>query len=211
MIKIIKRHSSGFTLLELIIAISIFSVLSVMAYGGLKTVLDARDANQKVARRVAEVQLAMLRVSNDLQHAVERTVRDAFGSPLPSMMTLQSEQFLLEWTRSGYSNLGEYKRSNLQRVAYNLKENELNNKLDLVRITWPVLDRTQSTEPVESILISGIESLEWKFNSNANTSSSSWPSAASLSTGDIKTLPRAVELSLVFDDIGEIRRVILVP
>ena len=206
-----RQYISGFTLLELLIAISIFSMLSVMAYGGLKTVLDSRDANQRIAKRVSEVQLAMLRVSNDLQHAVERTVRDAFGTPLPSMMTLQSAQFLLEWTRSGYNNLSEFKRSNLQRVAYNLKESELNEKLDLVRITWPVLDRTQGTEPVESIIISGIESLEWKFNDRANNSSSGWPSDALFAAGDITTLPRAVEMTLTFEDIGEIRRVVLVP
>lgn len=200
-----KQFSSGFTLLELLIAISIFSVLSVMAYGGLKTILDSRDANQKIAKRVSEVQLAMLRVSNDLQQSVERTVRDAFGAPLPSMMTLQSEQFSLEWTRSGYSNLGGFKRSDLQRVAYNLKGN------NLIRITWPVLDRTQSTESVESILISGIESLEWKFNGSANASSSSWPSSDLLTLGDIKTLPRAVELTMTFEDIGDVRRVVLVP
>ncbi len=206
-----RQYSFGFTLLELLIAISIFSMLSVMAYGGLKTVLDSRDANQKVAKRVADVQLVMLRVSNDLQQAVERTVRDAFGTPLPSMMTLQSGEASLEWTRSGYINLGEFKRSDLQRVAYKLKKNELTHILELVRVTWPVLDRTQSTEPVESILISGIESLEWKFNSNSNTESSGWPSSELLAVGDIITLPRAVEMTMIFDDIGEIRRVILVP
>lgn len=209
--KVINRqYLLGFTLLELLIAISIFSVLSVMAYGGLKTVLDSRDANQKVAKRVADIQLVVLRVSNDLQQAVERTVRDAFGDPLPSMMTSQSDETLLEWTRSGYINLGEFKRSNLQRVAYKLKESESGDKENLVRVTWPVLDRTQGTEPVESIIISGIESLEWKFTDNS-TASSSWPSNALLAASNIKTLPRAVEMILTFKEIGEIRRVILVP
>lgn len=206
-----KQFPSGFTLLELLIAISIFSVLSVMAYGGLKTVLDSRDANQKTAKRVADVQLAMLRVSNDLQHAAERTVRDAFGTPLPSMMTSQTESTSLEWTRAGYSNLGEFKRSDLQRVAYNLKENEFEpDLLDLVRITWPVLDRTQGTEPVESIIISGVESIEWNFNNRTNTASSNWPITTG-TTLDIITLPRAIELNMTFEDIGKIRRVILIP
>lgn len=200
-----RQYHTGFTLLELLIAISIFSVLSVMAYSGLKTVLDSRDASQQKAERVADIQIAMLRINNDLLHATERTVRDAFGSPISSMMTLQSGDSSLEWTRSGYSNPGEFKRSNLQRVAYKLNEN------NLVRVTWPVLDRTQGTEPTESILISDIESLEWNFIDQSNAASSDWPTTAAFAAGRITELPRAVELLINFNDIGEIRRVILLP
>jgi len=201
----LRQSQAGFTLLELLVAISIFSMLSVMAYSGLKTVLDARDANQNIAERVADIQLAMLRINNDLQHAIERTVRDAFGASMPSMMTLQTGESSLEWTRAGYSNPGEFKRSDLQRIAYKLNEN------NLVRITWPVLDRTQGTEPVESILISEIESIEWNFYDQANAESSSWPTTVASSAGRLAELPKAVELQINFDDIGEIRRIFLLP
>lgn len=201
----LRQSQAGFTLLELLVAISIFSMLSVMAYSGLKTVLDSRDANQKIAERVANLQLAMLRINTDLQHAIERTVRDAFGTPIPSMITLQDGESSLEWTRAGYTNPGEFKRSNLQRVAYKLNES------NLVRVTWPVLDRTQGTEPVESILISGIESLEWAFNDQTNGASSSWPTEDMRQANRISELPRAVELKINFSDIGEIRRSFLLP
>ncbi|MHB8746444.1 MAG: PulJ/GspJ family protein, partial [Gammaproteobacteria bacterium] len=32
----------GFTLLELLVAVGVFAVMAVMAYGGLKSVLDSR-------------------------------------------------------------------------------------------------------------------------------------------------------------------------
>lgn len=203
--KIFRQTQVGFTLLELLIAISIFSILSVMAYSGLKTVLDSRDANQATAERVADIQLTIMRINNDLQHAVDRTVRDAFGARIASMMTLQTGDSSLEWTHSGFSNPGEFKRSNLQRVAYKLNEN------NLVRVTWPVLDRTQGTEPIESILISDIESLEWNFIDQSNAASSDWPTTAAFASNIITGLPKAVELTINFNDIGEIRRVILLP
>lgn len=196
-----QHRENGFTLLELLIAISIFSVLSVMAYAGLKTVLDAREANDKVAARIAASQLAMLRLSNDLRQTVNRNIRDEFGASVSSMLTQQAGENALEWTRMGYSNPAKLKRSNLQRVSYKLVEDKL------IRVTWPVIDRAQGTEASESTLLSEIESLEWRFNVKANNWESSWPPTGVAATN----LPRAVEVKITFSDLGEIRRLILIP
>jgi len=200
----IQRNKNGFTLLELLIAISIFSVISIMAYGGLKTVLDARDASKKVAVRVAESQLAMLRLSNDLQQAVDRSIRDGFGDNLASMLTL-SEDNALEWTKAGYSNPERLKRSSLQRISYKLIEN------NLVRVTWPVLDRAQDTKPNVSILLSDIDSIKWRFNASAGNWSSDWPVITATSGAVPFSLPRAVEVTITFSDLGEVRRLMLIP
>lgn len=203
--QIYQRTQYGFTLLELLIAISIFSVLSVMAYGGLKTVLDTREANKHVAERVAASQLAMLRLGNDLRQTVNRIIRDGFGSRLSAMLTHQDGNSTLEWTRAGYSNPAKVKRSHLQRVAYKLAENKL------IRMTWPVIDRAQDTEAAESIMLSGIESLEWRFNDRAGNWDSSWP-PTSVETGTVSDiLPRAVEVKVRYSDLGEVRRLFLLP
>ena len=198
-----RRYKSGFTLLELLVAISIFSILSVMAYGGLKTVLDARDASKKVAERIAVSQIAMLRLANDLRQTVNRTVRDGFGTSVPEMLTSQSGDNALEWTRAGYSNPEKLQRSNLHRIAYKLEDNKL------VRVAWSVLDRAQDTEPSESVLLSDIESLEWRFNVAAGNWSSSWP--ATPAPVEPISLPRAVEVTITFSDLGKVRRLILLP
>ena len=75
----------GFTLLELLVALSIFSVLSVMAYGGLQTVISTKQATDKSAERISEIQLVMMRISNDLRQAVTRKMRDEYGDFLPAM------------------------------------------------------------------------------------------------------------------------------
>ena len=46
----------GFTLLELLVALSIFSILSVMAYGGLQSVITAKQSTEKAADRVSEIE-----------------------------------------------------------------------------------------------------------------------------------------------------------
>lgn len=203
--KINQHNQKAFTLLELLIAISIFSVLSVMAYGGLKTVLDNRAANEVIAERIATSQLAMLRLGNDLRQTVNRGVRDGFGDPIDAMLTKEVGNSELEWTRAGYSNPANLNRSNLQRVAYKLDENKL------IRVTWPVLDRAQGTENSEIIMLSEIESLEWRFNDQANNWETNWPPAAVVAANGMDSLPRAVEVTIEFSDLGEIRRLFLIP
>ena len=66
----INRCEDGFTLLELLVALSIFSILSVMAYSGLQTVISTSQSSQQAADRIAEMQLVMMRISNDLRQAV---------------------------------------------------------------------------------------------------------------------------------------------
>ena len=75
-----KLHAQlGFTLLELLVALSIFSVISVMAYGGLQTVISTKQATEKSAERISQIQLVMMRISNDLRQAVTRKIRDEYG------------------------------------------------------------------------------------------------------------------------------------
>lgn len=193
-----NNFSSGFTLLELLVALSIFSILSVMAYGGLQTVITTKQSSQQAAERIAEIQLVMMRVSNDLRQAVTRKVRDEHGDFLQAM---QSSDQTMAWTRLGYRNPAQLKRSNVQRVAYKLEQQKL------IRVTWPVLDLAQDTEAMESEVLSKLESIEWRFLNNEKEWLSSWPEDGE--KAELFPLPKAVELTIELQDWGKIRRLIL--
>ena len=51
------RLAHGFTLLELLIALAIFGLLSVMSYSGLTTVLDQHARTDAAADRLGELLL----------------------------------------------------------------------------------------------------------------------------------------------------------
>jgi len=193
--------NSGFTLLELLVALSIFSVLSVMAYGGLQTVITTKKSTQISADRISEIQLVMMRISNDLRQAVPRKIRDEYGDFLPAMQSSQNSDDTMAWTRAGYRNPAQLIRSNVQRVAYKLEQQKL------IRMTWPVLDRAQDTEALETEVLSGIESIEWRFLNEKTEWISSWPEESDV-TG-LYPLPNAVELTLELQDWGKMRRLIL--
>lgn len=191
----------GFTLLELLVALSIFSVLSVMAYGGLQTVITTKNATQQAADRIAEVQLVMTRISNDLRQVVSRKVRDEYGDFLQAMQSSKNGDGTMAWTRLGYRNPARLKRSNIQRVAYKLEQQKL------IRITWPVLDRAQDTESMETEVLSNVESIEWRFLNNEKEWVSSWPEEGE--NTELSALPKAAEFTLELQDWGKIRRLIL--
>ena len=191
----------GFTLLELLVALSIFSVLSVMAYGGLQTVITTKQSTDKAADRISEIQLVMMRISNDLRQAVTRKIRDEYGDFLPAMQSSQSGDESISWTRAGYRNPAQLKRSNVQRVLYKL------DKQKLLRITWPVLDRAQDTEEMETEVLTNIEAIEWRFLNNKLEWSSDWPEDETTTGEDL--LPKAVEFTFDLRDWGKIRRLIL--
>lgn len=191
----------GFTLLELLVALSIFSVLSVMAYGGLQTVITTKQSTEKAADRISEIQLVMMRISNDLRQAVTRKIRDEYGDFLSAMQSSQNGDETIAWTRAGYRNPAQLKRSNVQRVAYKL------DKQKLLRITWPVLDRAQDTESMETEVLANIESIEWRFLNNKSEWVSDWPEAGT-QAGE-SPLPKAVEFTFELQDWGKMRRLIL--
>ncbi len=196
-----KKLSHGFTLLELLVALSIFSVLSVMAYGGLQTVISSKKSAQISAERIAEIQLVNMRVSDDLRQAVARKIRDEYGDFSPAMQLSQSGDEIMAWTRLGYRNPARLQRSNVQRVAYKLEQQKL------IRMTWPVLDRAQDTLAMETEVLSNVESIEWRFLNDKKEWVSAWPEEGD--KAHYNPLPRAVELVLELEDWGKIRRLIL--
>ncbi|MCQ8131101.1 PulJ/GspJ family protein, partial [Methylomonas rivi] len=66
------NRAGGFTLLELLVAMAIFAIMAVMAYGGLKTVIDTRRATQAKAAQLRQLQQALYLLNEDLQQAVSR-------------------------------------------------------------------------------------------------------------------------------------------
>lgn len=195
------KKNNGFTLLELLVALAIFSVLSVMAYSGLRTVIQSKEATDHTSERLAQVQMLMLRLSDDLRQAIPRKIRGEYGDIKNAMQLDLSENNHLEWSRSGYSNPAHLIRSHIQRVAYKL------DKKKLLRMSWPVLDRAQDTLEIKTEVLSDIESLEWRFLDNNNEWTSSWPFAAD-NAGQFP-LPKAVEVNLELKDWGKIKRLIL--
>jgi general secretion pathway protein J len=194
-------RSRGFTLLELLVAVAVFAILSAMAYGGLRNVIDNSRQTEGAMERLQQVQLAMLNLSRDFTQLSTRSIRDEYGNSTNYLLSGQGGDIIIEFTRGGRRNPAELLRSHLQRVAYKLEENKLS------RLHWPHLDRTQEMQPYESVLLEDVENAGIRFLDSNNEWHSEWPplDAAGIPGTEAVSLA-AIEVSLELQDWGELVR-----
>jgi general secretion pathway protein J len=196
--------STGFTLLELLVALSIFSIVAVLAYGGLDSVLEQRIQTEDSAERLAALQKAYLIIQRDIEQLVPRTIRNEFGDHSPALSG--STEFQL--TRGGWQNPLQYPRSTLQRVGYALEDGEL------VRFNWLVLDRAQDSEPRRQVLVQDIVTIRVRYLDPQNSWQDQWPTSEQLARDtDLQAIdpPRAVEMLIEHEKFGEIRWLFQLP
>jgi general secretion pathway protein J len=201
-----RARASGFTLIELLVALVIFGIFAVLAYAGLARLLDNRGRLNEEQRVWQDLSQVFLRISDDVAHARPRGVRDVTG--LVSLPAFVGRPFdsralaepSLELTRGGELNYGSGAQSDLRRVAYRLKEGRL------VRLTWPVLDRSPVSVPLEAPLLADVETFELRFLGATGDPVDTWPTA----TSGLDVPPRAMEVTLAVKGVGRFKRLFLV-
>ena len=192
-----KRPSQGFTLLELLVALAIFAVVSMLAYGGLSSALTARQQVLQSLDRTTALQKAFVRLRNDLQQLRARPSRDPYGEAQPALALLADGA--VEFTRSGWRNPLAQPRSALERVTYRLDADGR-----LMRTSWRAVDRAQNAPVSEAVVLDQVEDLRWRFL-EGNEWREAWPPPAAAGTVPLDAVPRAVEVALVLKDLGEVR------
>lgn len=167
-----SQKQFGFTLLEILIAIFIFAIISFLASAILSSVFSTREATDTRSHRLAEIQIATIIMRRDFQQLVNRSVRAPNGNTIPALVAKTNS---IEFTRTGHANpFGALQQSNLQRVSYEVKNHEL------IRITWPRLDRVSSTKPVERVLLNNVESGGFKYLGKSSAFHQQWPPSSLL-------------------------------
>lgn len=197
------QNNRGFTLFELLVATSVFAIVSYMAYTGLMQVMDARAHIKQVENRLVELQMAFTHLSRDVQQLVNRPVRSEYGDVLPAFKGGELGDYRLEFTRTGHRNPARTPRSLLQRIGYLLEDEKL------YRVNWPVLDRAQQTEARRSLILEKTESIEIRFLGPEGEWTTSWPPVSN--QGSVSGFPSAVAIKIKLHDMGTIDRVFLLP
>ena len=190
---------NGFTLLELVTALAIFAMLSVMAYGGLSALIGTRESLDSNYARIQSWQMAIHRLRADLTQSRPRAIRDEFGDYQPAMH--EPEEGRLEFTHGGRRNPLVQPRSSMQRVAWFLDTDG-----SLVRQNWLNLDRGQSEVPLKNTMLKDISAMQWRYLDSSDQWVEDWPPARLANTVALEVpLPRAVELILESKRFGEMR------
>ena len=203
------QRATGFTLIEVLVAVFLLSVLSAFAYETLDYVRKSRELTTVAYQRLREVELAVHTITTDFEQVEPRPVRDVLGSATqPAVLADPRTTNLVSLTRGGWPNTAGLPRGTLQRVTYRLDNGTL------VREHLTVLDATLANAPVRRELLKDVQSTTVRYMDATRTWQDTWPPplASAAGTGAPMTLrPMAVEIVLELRDLGRIVRLVEVP
>lgn len=188
----------GFTLLEILIALFVFTIISLIVSGALHTVFTSQSNTEKRAKQLSELQIALLLMSKDVEQTNGRLITTSQNAEQGFIGT----QTTLFFTHGGLVNpLAKSLSSTLQRTSYQLEKD------NLVRIVWPALDQTDHTIPIKKIILHNVTAMQFAYLDKQKRFSHKWPydeRAKSL-------LPAAVSVSLTLKNWGKITQLYLIP
>ena len=204
-----RKYQGGVTLVELLIALLIFSLISSVGVYALRLTVDGREQLVRVDERLREWQLARLIIRQDLIQLTPRSVRDEFGDVLPSSIIggigfsgrrpVAGETALIGFVRDGLENIGtDTPRSTLQYVEYLEKDG------NFVRRTRPFLDNARGQRTRDRVLFENVEDIELSFLAGQNNRGLNW--VENWPSPDGSGVPRAVRLTMVSSRLGEVEQ-----
>ena len=195
------RTMRAFTLIEVLVAMAVFGLMTVLAYGALGQSLNNTELLNSRMDRTRAIQQTMRLLGQDLRQVAPRPVRDTLSEGWrPAILTSLGSDFAIELTRAGWPNPAGLPRGTQQRVAYRIQDDQL------VRVHWLSLDPTITDDPVATVLLEEIDSIVFNYVDASGEVTEVWPPGVGQGNPSLTLRPRAVEVVLTLPDEGEIRR-----
>ncbi len=193
------KNKQGFTLLEVLVALSVFAVMAIIAYSSLNSVLATRAQIETQAESLKQLQIVFQRIQQDLNQYSERDIRDEYAD---IQLSFIGEAQVIEFTRLGWQNPAQTPRSDFQRLRYFVQNKTL------WRSHWQVLDRAQDSQPLSIPLLEQISAFRWRFLDEQQQWHEDWQLKTFKQLNPNAELPRlvAVELTLNLEQWGQITR-----
>ena len=194
----------GFTLLEVLVAVVIFGIISILAYGGYNQLIRQSEIVESSATRTRAIQSTVQRMAEDFEMLEPRPIREPLGETLEPALRAGGTRVdtLLDLTRSGWTNPAGLSRSTLQRVTYRMTDNKLE------RAYWNALDRTLTTEPTSAVLLDKVRTTSFRFMDQNQTWHDQWPPLGYSGPDAVRLRPIAVEVTLELEDWGKLVRLV---
>lgn len=214
------RCHKGFTLIEVLIAMSITVVVAAIAYQSLDAAMRLSEASEQQTKNIQATNRAMSIMAEDFRHGITRTVRSSSGVGLESALVYSQLNYpMLVMSRGSRINPNPqyFQRSALQRVAYHLENGQLQ------RWHWPAIDAYSDPEPQKLVILENVESIQFRFFSISATVTAGsignkgqwqeqWPGIdAGYSGPATNVMPAAVEVIVEKTGQGKLRRIFELP
>ncbi|TQF73185.1 type II secretion system minor pseudopilin GspJ [Pseudoalteromonas luteoviolacea] len=197
-----KRSQTGFTLIEVMVALVILAFIVTASHQILDTSIKAKEASDETIAQLEGLQTTFLLMDQDFNQMTKREVRNEAGDFSPTYIihgrySLESQYDGIAFIRDGWTNpVSLLPRSELQAVGYRVKDDNLE------RIYRIYVDELDGSEPRAQVLLENVEELKVEFLDDKHKWQDNW---------QIKALPLAVAVTIQQQDSEPLRRIFLTP
>jgi len=192
----------GFTLLEVLVALAVFAIVTALAYKGLDSIATTRQRLDEEMRMWRRIELVFDRISLDVTQVAPRTWKNSAGkeiSPVLGTTSTSGSQCQLDIIRFGSDHVPIHVRYSLQKGNFTL---------DLVPDADTLITSSGGADHYGSnVLLDNVKRCDMAFMDTKNDWQSHWP----LSTTVTKDRPRGIRLRLTLADQGQFERMYYLP
>lgn len=192
------RAARGLTLIELLVAVAIFGVLSAFAYRALTVVLESRDRIEQQDRKWREIALFFARLEQDVAASVPRPVRDPGNVFSPALVGGTGDAAVM-LTRTGFA-ADPGATDPPRRIAYRLRGGVVE------LLSWNTLDRAPRSEPRTIAILRNVSALDLRYLDRRGQWHAVWPPAG---TASLQTeMPAGIEVGITLASGERITRLL---
>lgn len=202
-----SKTQQGFTLLEILVAIALMTVVSVISYTSLNSLIEGKQHTDKVAAQLQAEIITSRQLNSDFESIINRQIKSNRGETLEPLFGNSRN---LTFARNGYANPLSQRRSELQRVNWFFQNGQL------IRRQTQYLEVQQNPQWQQRVYLKNLKAIKFEYVSTVGVASQRWPTNSTNSTSSsnsqnsLLSLPHHVLMKIEWRD-GRQKQLYLTP
>ncbi|MEO8304430.1 MAG: type II secretion system minor pseudopilin GspJ [Betaproteobacteria bacterium] len=189
-----RKRQSGFTLIEVVIALAILALVAVLGYRALASLTDSEVRLTAEAKHWRDLDAFFARLEADMRESLPREVRTGDGTEAAWVGNVdRNGNADLRFSRAGPEFAIEAGSAG-QRIGYRMGDGAVQ------VLYWPRLDQPPSVSPRPYVLADGIVEFRVSYLDGRGAWRTKWPAPGE------GAVPRAVKVAITLTDGGTIER-----
>lgn len=182
------KYKKGFTLVELLVAIAIFAVLSMLGWKVFDYLLKVKDRNAEHENHLFELQDAYQQILRDSLQIIPLTAND--GQELQAALVLNDRSFA--FSKAGVSDPLKQGLSPYERIEYRFDAEQKK----VYRLKYSNLNIPNRVQPISSTLLQNVD--DFRVTVLNPQELSQWPENLNdpNNVNELKKLPLGVKIQL---------------